>query len=301
VVQLCDAWFCCCDASCANIQSATGACVQEYANEDVMVGAWLLGLAVEHTYDASFCCYDTAACGKSTAQKAADHNAHLQQIRERVARGARSTWRRRLAAAGDTKFDALQPGAGPLAVGGVASGGAGARNATQWLAAAAGGGADVATEADSSVGPDAVATGARGVEARWDTWLGGAPADFPATAAAAAAAQGLHSGARRRRALLGEGDPGGHESAAQAARLAAFGGAHWRGRGLLGNGDTKVCAMYAGGCNGPCITQYGKEWEQLRKCVQVLDTEEAQTQSQGESSGDGGQQQVGQDGQGAAQ
>lgn len=36
--------------------------LQVYANEDVMVGSWLLGLAVEHVYDGNFCCADTAAC-----------------------------------------------------------------------------------------------------------------------------------------------------------------------------------------------------------------------------------------------
>ena len=37
-------------------------CMQEYSNEDVMVGSWLLGLSVEHIFDSAFCCGDFSVC-----------------------------------------------------------------------------------------------------------------------------------------------------------------------------------------------------------------------------------------------
>ena len=43
-----------------------GARVQAYSNEDVMVGAWLLGLDVQHVYEGAFCCTDAANCGRAS-------------------------------------------------------------------------------------------------------------------------------------------------------------------------------------------------------------------------------------------
>lgn len=36
-----------------------------YANEDVMVGAWMLGLNVEHQYESGMCCNDADKCKSS--------------------------------------------------------------------------------------------------------------------------------------------------------------------------------------------------------------------------------------------
>jgi hypothetical protein len=41
-----------------------------YANEDVMLGAWMLGLDVQYSHDATFCCGDIADCGAASKRAA---------------------------------------------------------------------------------------------------------------------------------------------------------------------------------------------------------------------------------------
>lgn len=47
--------------------------MQEYNNEDVMVGSWLLGLNVEHTFDSAFCCGDMSVCHSTDTALAGTH------------------------------------------------------------------------------------------------------------------------------------------------------------------------------------------------------------------------------------
>ena len=60
----------------------SGAFVQVYSNEDVMVGAWMLGLNVEHAYEGGFCCAHAERCKfreEALEQAGDDVRAYLQR------------------------------------------------------------------------------------------------------------------------------------------------------------------------------------------------------------------------------
>lgn len=52
--------------------------MQTYSNEDVMVGAWMIGLNVEHQYEQGFCCNAVDECqflrGSLSAASGAAHD-----------------------------------------------------------------------------------------------------------------------------------------------------------------------------------------------------------------------------------
>jgi hypothetical protein len=58
--------------------------MQEYSNEDVMVGSWMLGLNVEHTFDSAFCCGDASVCQATGNNLDAAHSLESTQSEDTV-------------------------------------------------------------------------------------------------------------------------------------------------------------------------------------------------------------------------